>query len=326
MLDPPNSQDITNHATTTPGTPRSYVAASPFPLPDWDRGTVVADPPGDGPGYWAGAPSALAVGGAIYLAYRLRRPVAHGRGYAVVVARSEDGERFETLALLGSAEFGAASLERPALAVTPDGIWRLYVSCATPGSKHWRIDLVEAAQPEAFRARNARTVLPGSPRTGVKDPVITIRDGRWHLWASCHPLEVADATDRMVTRYATSADGREWAWHGTALAGRPGGWDARGARVTSVIRSNGHVFAYYDGRASAAENCEERTGVASGTHGGLFRPLTEDPAAVSPYGTGALRYLTVIRTPDGRQRLYYEACRDDGSHELRTEAVPAPAR
>ena len=283
---------------------------------------MVADPPGDGAGFWAGAPSALIADGVTYLAYRLRRPIGRGRGYAVVVARSEDGERFETLALLGSAEFGAESLERPALAVTPDGRWRLYVSCATPGTKHWRVDLIEAVQPSAFRARDARTVLPGSPRTGVKDPVVAMRDGRWQLWASCHPLEADDTADRMVSRYATSPDGIDWAWHGTALAGRPGGWDARGVRITSVLRSNGQVIAYYDGRATAAENCEERTGVATGTHGGSFRPFAAQPAAVSPHGTGALRYLTVLRLPDGGHRLYYEACRRDGSHDLRTEAVP----
>ena len=320
MLDPAES---TNAADPPRSTNPAFRAAPGFLLPRWDRGTVVVDPPGNGPGYWAGAPSALMAGGVTYLAYRLRRPIGDGRGYAVVVARSEDGEQFETVALLGSAEFGAESLERPALAVTPDGTWRLYVSCATPGTKHWRIDLIEAARPSAFQARNARTVLPGGPRTGVKDPVVTIRDGQWQLWASCHPLDVENATDRMVTRYATSDDGVDWAWHGTALAGRPGSWDARGVRITSVLRSNGQVIAYYDGRATAAENCEERTGVASSTGAGSFRPLTARPAAVSPYGTGALRYLSVVRFPDGGYRLYYEACRDDGAHELRTEAVPA---
>ena len=75
----------------------------------------------------------MRVGEDIYLAYRLRRPVGQGRGYANVVARSADGVRFTTVATIGKDAFGAESLERPALVVTDDGRWRLYVSVATPG-------------------------------------------------------------------------------------------------------------------------------------------------------------------------------------------------
>ena len=83
----------------------------------------------------------------MWLAYRVRRPEALGRGGAVILARSSDGERFEQVLELGKERFGAASLERPALVVTPSGRWRLYVSCATPGSRHWRIGLLEAVRP-----------------------------------------------------------------------------------------------------------------------------------------------------------------------------------
>ena len=62
----------------------------------------------------------------------------------------------------------------------------------------------------------------------------------------------------MTTEYATSSDGLSWTWHGTALSGTPGRWDARGARITAVQLGAGTVIAYYDGRASAAENFEER--------------------------------------------------------------------
>ncbi|MGV9380289.1 hypothetical protein ACWDRB_31020 [Nonomuraea sp. NPDC003707] len=55
-------------------------------LPDPDRAVVAVEPPVAGEGHWAGAPSAVAADGLIYLAYRLRRPVGQGRGYAVVVA------------------------------------------------------------------------------------------------------------------------------------------------------------------------------------------------------------------------------------------------
>src|SRR5215471_10207850 len=66
-------------------------------LPRPDKSTVVIAPPGTGRGYWAGAPSAALGDDGIYLAYRLRRPIGAGRGYAVAVARSADGVRFETL-------------------------------------------------------------------------------------------------------------------------------------------------------------------------------------------------------------------------------------
>jgi hypothetical protein len=63
-----------------------------LPPPSPERATVVVPSPGDGPGYWAGGPSAVRDdNGTIWLAYRLRRPLGAGRGYANVVARSQDG-------------------------------------------------------------------------------------------------------------------------------------------------------------------------------------------------------------------------------------------
>lgn len=285
-------------------------------LPDPGRSTVAVAPPEAGDGHWAGAPSAVAADGYVYLAYRLRRPIGQGRGHAVVVARSRDGERFETLLTIGRDEMDTESLERPALVRTPEGRWRLYLSCATHGTKHWRVELLEADQPAAFDARRRRVVLPGDPKTGVKDPVIVRRDGVWHLWASCHPLAVAEEADQMVSDYATSADGLEWTWHGTALSGRPGEWDARGTRISAVGFAGEAIVAFYDGRASAAENYEERTGVAVGTDPAALVPVGAGPAAASPYG--GLRYLDIVEVPGGH-RLYYEYTRADGGHELRTE-------
>ncbi|MFC7642489.1 hypothetical protein ACFQX6_17185 [Streptosporangium lutulentum] len=120
------------------------------------------------------------------------------------------------------------SLERPTLVRTPEGRWRLYLSCATYGTKHWRVEVLEADDPSGFDPGNRRMVLPGDPKTGVKDPVIVRRGDMWHLWASCHPLAEPEEADQMVSDYATSADGLEWIWQGTALSGRPGLWDARG--------------------------------------------------------------------------------------------------
>jgi hypothetical protein len=202
-------------------------------VPRPDESAVAVAPPGDGPGYWAGGPSAIEWDGDIYLAYRLRRPLGMGRGYAVEVARSADGEHFEKLLTITKEAAGAESLERPALTRTPDGVWRLYLSCGTFGTKHWRVELLEAASPAEFDVRQRRVTLPGDTKTAVKDPVIVYRDGIWHMWACCHPLELPGETDRMVTDYATSPDGWNWTWHGTAMSGRPGEWDARGVRSSS---------------------------------------------------------------------------------------------
>ena len=111
-------------------------------LPRPGHGVVAAEPPGTGPGYWAGAPCAVAGDGEVFLAYRLRRPIARGRGYAVALARSADGERFDTLLTIGKEEMATESLERPALVRTPEGRWRLYLSCATTGTKHWRVEVI----------------------------------------------------------------------------------------------------------------------------------------------------------------------------------------
>jgi hypothetical protein len=296
---------------------------SRVPLPGRGPATVVAAPDEPGPGNWAGSPSALLHDGVTYLAYRLRQPVTLGRGAANVLARSADGERFETVAVLRKERFGAESLERPALVRTPEGRWRLYVCAATPGTKHWRVDLLEADDFAALADAPAHTVLPGDARTAVKDPVIRATGRGWEMWLCCHPLDEPGAEDRMSTAYGSSVDGVEWTLRHTALAPRPGQWDARGARVTAVLTGPPGPVAYYDGRVSAAENWEERTGLAVPDPGlDRLRAVGDAPVAASEQGTG-LRYLDVLPLPDGGHRLYYEASRADGAHELRTELIPA---
>src|SRR6187551_1741034 len=134
---------------------------STLPLPHWDDSTVVVEPPGDEPGAWAGAPSSIVADGEVYLAYRLRLPIGEGRGISNVVARSSDGVTFTVVATVEKDSFGAESLERPALVRTPQGKWRLYVSAATPGTKHWRVDLLDADTPEGLATATPRTVLAG---------------------------------------------------------------------------------------------------------------------------------------------------------------------
>ena len=238
------------------------------------------------------------------------------RGGAVVLARSEDGERLTAVAELDKDRFGAESRARPAL-VRLDAGWRLYLSCATPGTKHWWICALDAPTLERLADAEPRTAFPGDDATGVKDPVIRRRERVWHAWVCCHPLEAPGEEDRMTTAHATSADGLGWRWHGPVLEGRAGSWDARGARVTAVLPDG---RASYDGRATKEENFSERTGLAGPSvvpehHGPPLAPLGDRPVSDA-------RYLDVLELPGGAHRLYYEAPLPDGSHELRTELIP----
>jgi len=297
----------------------------PAPLPDVDRASTVITAPGEGPGYWAGAPSVVLADGVWWLAYRLRRPIGLGRGIAVTLARSDDGLRFEPVGEVMATTFGAASLERPALVRRPDGGWRLYVSCATPGSKHWRIDALDADTVAGLAGAAPVTVLPGDAAIGVKDPVVQVDADGCRMWVCCHPLDVPGAEDRMVTRLATSADGLRWHLGAAVLAPPADGWARRGTRVTAVFPqgAGGAPVLYFDGRASAEENWCERTGIAVAGPDGRYRADGALPAAGSPYRRGALRYLTVVPLPAGGHRLYFEAARPDGAHDLFTQVVPA---
>ena len=269
-------------------------------------GDVVAAPADIGQGNWVGAPSARLVDGVWWLAHRQRVPEHRGRGRSTILSRSVDGVHFDPVAEVSSEQFGAASLERSALVALPEGGWRLYLSCSTPGSKHWWVEALDAPTVPELPSGRRTVVLPGDESEAWKDPVVWHERGRWQLWACRHPLDDGpDEADRMTSHHAVSEDGLRWTFTGRALLPTAGTWDARGARVTAAY--DGALF--YDGRASAAENFHERTGLATG----------DPPTAVAgPTPAGrTLRYLDVVATPGG-VRLFWESSRPDGSHDLRT--------
>jgi hypothetical protein len=275
-----------------------------FPLPGRATSVVAVPPPETGRQRWAGAPAAmLDADDSVLLTYRTR-----GEGDSVVLARSRDGVRFETLGELTAAAADVAMLERAGLVRGSFG-WRLYLSCAEPGSKSWFIGLLESPVIDDLLRAPVRRLTFGGPLDAVKDPVIRPLGAGWQAWVCVHPLDVPGEEDRMSTAYLTSDDGLSWRSHGTVLAGRPGEWDARGARLTSVLPDG---RACYDGRASAAENWFERTGLALPAGRPRLRAVDGDPVA-------DVRYLEVLPLPHGGHRLYYEARSPDGAHELRTE-------
>jgi hypothetical protein len=283
-------------------------------LPQWENSQPVLHA-APGIGNWIGAASAFIHDGHIYLAYRDRHPVDKGRGNRVYVARSPaaDGVHFETLCAIDKADMDAESLERPALDVTPDGDWDLYLSCATFNSRHWRIERLRAGRPEDFSPTTRETVFPGSAEFGIKDPVLLRdqdRDQGLRVWATLHPLtEGDDNADQMISVDALTGE--------RVMVPEPGTWYSRGMRITAVLGE----YAYFDGRASAAQNFEERTGAAKWNGS---RYIAEAGPASSPFGGGALRYVSVITMPDRALRMYYESATEYGSHELRTELRAHP--
>ncbi len=289
-------------------------------LPSFDDATVVVPAPGSGPGNWSGAASAVLVDGVYWLTYRVRRPLREGRGVSVVVARSEDGEHFVTVAEVRRDEFHAESFERPVLLRRPDGGWRLYVSCATPGSKHWWIEAIDADEPADLERGTRTVVLPGSEEVAVKDPVVLVDEAGWRMWVCVHPLGDPGHEDRMTTAYATSSDGLHWDWHGTVLTPTEGSWDQRGTRVTAVLHE-APLVVLYDGRASAEDNWHEATGLATSTDGRTLH-AEQLPVIRSPHSDGALRYVAAVPLPGGGTRFYFEAARPDGAHDLMTSVAP----
>jgi hypothetical protein len=279
-------------------------------LPRWENSQLVLHT-AHGTGNWIGAASALIHDDYIYLAYRDRHPVEKGRGNWAYVARSpiDDGIHFETLSVIDKEDMDAESLERPALDVTPDGDWDLYLSCATFNSKHWRIERLRASRPQDFSARTRKNVFPGSAEFGIKDPVL-VRSQDLRIWATLHPLTEGDENaDRMISVDAYSGE--------YVMVPAPGTWYSRGTRITAIVGEH----AYFDGRASAAQNYEERTGIAE-WNGSRYIAIAGP--ATSPLGGGALRYVSAVALPSGELRLYYESATKYGSHELRTELCAQP--
>lgn len=141
----------------------------------------------------------------------------------------------------------------------------------------------------------------------------------WQMWVCCHPLDIEGAEDRMWTAYATSTDGFDWTVERDVLRPTPGGWDARGARVTTVL-TDSPLTVLYDGRATADDNWFENAGVAV-ERDGVPEPVGDGPAVVSPEGDGTFRYVSAVPLPDGRTRFYFEAAWEDGSHNLMTSVA-----
>ncbi|MDP6445528.1 MAG: hypothetical protein QGG36_18920 [Pirellulaceae bacterium] len=313
------------------------------PLASFDpaKGHVVRKPPGEGVGYWVGAPGAFvdADGDALYLVYRLRRPRGEplDRGAEIQIARSADGKSFETIWTATKDQLNSSSIERCALRKLADRRWLLYISYVDPADGRWRVDLVEAEEPTGFDLATARPIFTAADLDvdGVKDPYVIAADGRyWMLLSYADAIDESDdqrlhATHdayntgliRSATGLATSDDGLQWRWEGEILGPGPPGWDQYCRRIGCLLPLEQGWLALYDGSASVEENYEERLGLAYSPDGFAYRVLSlDEPAANPPHGPAALRYFDGVEF-QGEVRLFYEMATADGSHELRVASL-----
>ncbi|MHB1005104.1 MAG: hypothetical protein ACYC3S_05610 [Chloroflexota bacterium] len=314
-----------------------------MPQLDPSAGWVVVAPPGEGPGNWAGAPSALYDDerGRFYLSYRVRKPLASGRGYETRVAESADGRAFTDIWVGRKEEFGSSSIERSCLVKTPQGGYRLYVSYVAGENNKWQIDMLEAASPEGFSVADRQRILRPDDvdSEGVKDPYILLIGGVYYMYVPHGPKSTVTpgATQAQLhgtgnvfttglvhhpTALALSLDGVHFQWKEEVL--RPGsGWDRNVARLACIVYVPPVYLAFYDGRITSGDVYEDRTGLAVGLTPYKFDSITPDkPILFSPHSTGALRYMDIVPVGD-QYWFFYEMAREDGAHDLRVCAVPA---
>lgn len=308
------------------------------PLFDPQVGATVIEPAGSGSGWWVGAPSALWTGERYYLSYRVRLPQPM-RGGETRIASSTDGEHFETIWAATKQQFNTPSIERCALVRPDTSVWRLYVSYVDGATGKWRIDMVEAASPDAFDPAKRVAILTPEQigAEGVKDPWICQMGGIWIMLASvavtrsdltADPTALHATNDvyntgyaRSCTGRATSLDGVRWHWEGIIFEPRESQWDAYAARINSLVWRPPVWIGFYDGSASVSENYEERCGIAYSMDLLSWQRVSDDVPAIGPNGgPGSVRYVESVQGPDWA-RYFYEFTRPDGSHELRSNQV-----
>ena len=209
--------------------------STPFPC-HVDDAVVVVPAPDAGPGDWSGAASAVLVDGTFWLTLRVRRPLTKGLrspSWSRSPTTGSPSSRSPRCGARPSAAVVRASHARPG---ARPGL-ALYLSCATSTSSaggstrslHPRSTSCPPVNRQwccPGRAGRSRTLSSSTDprRRGVGDVVVL------------PPAHRARSRGPDDGPPLTSPDGLAWTDQGEVLTGRPGRWDARGARVTAVFR------------------------------------------------------------------------------------------
>lgn len=309
-----------------------------LPRFDPDAGETIAEPPGSGYGYWAGAPSAVydRETSRFYVYYRLRWPLGDRRGGVCRIAESEDGISFRTIWEATKEQFGATSVERAALLRDPSGEWRLYISYDVAQSYDrnpatWRVDLLQAASPAEFDPATRRVVMDATMYgfSHVKDPVVVIVGGEYLALTSVghreqhHPADdegLIRTRGRGMVALHRSIDGIHFPTAQILLEPETP-FDALNIRPSALVYLPPVWSLLYDGSPSRADAYDEFCGLAISDDLVKFRRLTPTfPWVRSGQASGSVRYVDVVPVGD-TIHYFYEYARGDRAHELRHSAV-----
>ncbi len=316
-----------------------------LPRFDPDAGNVVAEPPGSGYGFWAGAPSAVydPETARFYCYYRARWPLGDRRGGLCRVVASTDpsapASAWEVVWEATREQFGANSIERSALIRDPfSRQWRLYVSSETaqPYDRNpatWRVDLLEASSIGALDTRERRIVMDSAMYgfSHVKDPVVLVLGGEYLAftsvaWRDQHLGPDADgllrSRGRGMIALHRSVDGIDFPTAQVVAEAGPEGWGGINVRPSAVVYLAPCWTMLFDAGTTRADSYDEQTMLAVSSDLRAWRPLTpaHTPWVRSSYGSGSIRYVDVLFVGNS-VHYFYEYARRDRAHELRHATV-----
>jgi hypothetical protein len=317
-----------------------------LPRFDPDAGNVIAEPPGSGYGYWAGAPSAAfdPETGHFYCYHRLRWPLGGRRGGQCRVVSSPDPAappaEWKIAWEASREDFGANSIERASLIRDPfSGEWRLYICSETTQSYDrtpatWRVDLLQAPSIEDFDPQRRRIVMD-APMYGVshvKDPVVLVLGGEYIAltsvaWRDQHLGPDADGViqsrGRGMIALHRSLDGINFPTAQVIAEPGPQGWGGINVRPSALVYIAPVWTLLFDEATSRANAYDEQCMLAISTDLRSWRRLTpsHSPWVRSSHASGCVRYVDVVIVGE-TAHYFYEYARADRAHELRHAAVP----
>ena len=316
-----------------------------LPAFDPDAGNVVAEPPGAGYGFWAGAPSAVfdPGSGLFYCYHRLRWPLGDKRGGVCRVVASSDPSAppagWRTVWEATREQFGANSIERAGLIRDPfSQEWRLYICSETAQSYDrnpatWRIDLLQATSVETLDPRRRRIAMDAAMYgfSHVKDPVVLVVGGEYFVytsaaWRDQHLGPDADGLIRSRGRgliaLHRSLDGIDFPTAQIVAEPGPHGWGGINVRPSAVVWVPPVWTMLFDEGTTRADSYDEQCMLAVSTDLRTWRRLTPShrPWVRSSHATGSVRYVDVVLVGD-TAHYFYEYARADLAHELRHAAV-----